>query len=190
MIVCPQCGSPLEGDFRVISERAVSCNFCDWAGSSTDLVDVEPDQAKDPKVFELLADWVRDTMGAPLMTGLYINGLVPSKVQVAGEESDQLVIAQYMTKVIRTYVAGIMEGVMNPNVLESKGRAVEDGMFLHWFAKNVEKDFIRGMIHLGVVKKDKNPANIRYITKLVRHGARKMWSTLVEELRDGEKGKN
>lgn len=192
MTLCPKCGSPQNVEARVVGARDVACDFCDWKGSSEELVESDGVEVKDPRAFDLLADWIRDVKGAPLTTGLYINGLVPVKIQDAASRNDQPIIAHYLTRIIRTYVAGIMEGVLDPNILEEKGLPVQDIPFLHWFTTHIERDFIRGMIELGIVKGDMNPKNVRYITKLSRHATRKMWSVIMEGLREDERaiGKN
>lgn len=182
--VCPQCGSIYTEEPGVHGERVAKCEYCSWTGSSVDLIAVDAAQVKDPRVFDFLADWLRDELGGTLTTGLYLNGLVPPNVRAAAEANNIQVVAVYMSKIIRTFVAGIVQGVMNPDALEAKGQPVADSVFLKWFSTNVEVPLIRAMIELGIVKKSQDPKNIRYVTKLVRFAVRKMWGALMEELRE------
>lgn len=175
-VVCPQCGAPQHNIPYVEGERGVNCDFCGWSGSSTDLIYAEK-EVQDPRKFDLLSNWIIEDMGAKLSSELAKRGFIPNHVIESAKAGEVQNLYNYFNRIVRTFVAAIMQGVLDPNILETETHSPVDTEFLTWFNK-FEVLIIKGMIDLGVVKEDRDFRNVRYITKLMRRAVSKLYEEL------------
>ena len=177
MVVCPQCGKPHSEEYYVEGARDLTCAYCGFSGSSTEFVVAE--RARDPQVFDFFYDTLLEQQGLALGRLLQEKGVIPAEAMKSPEA-----LIPFLRKVLRTYVAAITEGVLDPNVLEDQDslmtpHGIHVG-FLYSFAP-ISQEVAKLLVQLEIVKKDMDPRNLRYLTRLLQFAFRKMWIYIMEK---------
>ena len=112
MVVCPHCAFPVLADPRIISEREVICERCEWKGPSSKLLIVDDDKIVDPRVFDKLYFLMHKEIAPAVGRVLLQLGIVQQ-----GSSPEHL---KHLAEVLRDFSSAgfeaIVRKVLNPNV--------------------------------------------------------------------------
>lgn len=114
-LLCPICGAFREENFVLEAQRDITCSYCDWKGSSEDLLAV-PDHlsALDPAIFNTLHNRLAEEIAPHIGVLLQQLHLVEFKNVVQPEQ------LQWFAELLRDYTragfAVLMERILEADV--------------------------------------------------------------------------
>jgi len=120
MVICPRCAFPYTEGGYVVAERGVSCSRCGWAGSSTELLNVDEDQFVDPRAFDMFFEFLHKDISPLIGRSLMQLGLVSE-----GRSPQELKhLAEVLQAFSRAGLEAVIRKVLNPDGRDEDRTAV------------------------------------------------------------------
>lgn len=192
-IVCPQCGAPvpsecLEGNIEMA--RDYTCDYCGWSGSSTELVAVDG-EVKDPRVLDIFRNYLREELG-----GMFMVAIRPFWKSPGGADEKSAVddLLRFSSHLFDVFSVGYLQGILDPTSLvnlsrRDVGSEPVPNIVLAERLEGINRMALRALVDLGIVKGEKDPKNIRFLTLLSIHATRQL-QTALEEYGEGSAESN
>jgi hypothetical protein len=104
VVVCPECGFPVEDDSRVIAARRVKCDNCAWTGDSSKLIEVLGGSTISPDVFRQLFLHISRVVSPSVAAKMLQLGLISEKRNAENLKS--------IASILRAGSRGMFEGIV------------------------------------------------------------------------------